>query len=133
MLKHFNSRIFEHISSQLDYFGTHISHLSTQEFRVKNGIIKFKGKGKALACEQQKYFRTEATTGNTSAVRRLAKLRLLREKFQKDTVGGEAIHSLCNTLSKQRKNAFQQEQQSTDPTSSFHYDHTKFFNDINSH
>ena len=58
---------FEHISSQLEYFGIHISHLSTQELGVKNGIIKFKGKGKALACEQ--CFRREATTGKTSAVR----------------------------------------------------------------
>ena len=98
MLKHVNSRIFEHISSQLDYFGIHISHLSTQELGVKNSIIKFKGKGKALACEQQTFFRREATSGNTSAVRRPAKLRLLRENFQKDTVDGEAIHSLCNTL-----------------------------------
>ena len=60
---------FEHISSQLEYFGIHISHLSTQELGVKNGIIKFKGKGKALACEQQTCFRREATTGKTSAVR----------------------------------------------------------------
>ena len=98
MFKLVNSRIFEHISSQLDYFRIYISHLSTQELGVKNGIIKFNGKGKALACEQQTYFRREATTGNTSAVRKLAKLRLLRENFQKDTIDGEAIHSLCNTL-----------------------------------
>ena len=61
-------------------------------------FLIFPPKGKALAYEQQTYFRREATTGNTSAVRRLAKLRLLRENFQKDSVGLEAFHSLCNTL-----------------------------------
>ena len=45
---------FEHISSQLDYFGIHISHFSTQELGVKNGIIKLnlinsKAKAKAKA------------------------------------------------------------------------------------
>ena len=41
MLKHVNSRIYEHISSQLYYrdFRIDISHLSTQEVGLKNGII----------------------------------------------------------------------------------------------
>ena len=50
VLKHVNSRIQEHISSQLDYFRIHISHLA-QELAFKNDIIK--GKGKAPATQNQ--------------------------------------------------------------------------------
>ena len=42
MLKHVYSRIKEHISSQLDYFRIHTSHLATQELGVKNDIVKGK-------------------------------------------------------------------------------------------
>ena len=43
------SRIYEHIPSQPDYFRIHFFHLAAQEFGIKNGIIK--GKGKALATQ----------------------------------------------------------------------------------
>ena len=66
-----------------------------------------------------------------------AKLRLLRansskKNFQKDTIDEKAIHRNRSMKLKQtlfvihfenRKKAFQQEQQSTDQTNSFHYDH----------
>ena len=65
------------------------------------------------------------------------KLRLLRansskENLQKDTIDGEAIHRNRSMKLKQtffvihfenRKKVFQQEQQSTDQTNSFHYEH----------
>ena len=74
-----------------------------------------------------------------------AKLRLLRansskENFQKGTIDAEVIHRNRSVQLKQtlfvihfenRKKAFQQEQQSTNQTNCFHYDH--IFNDINSH
>ena len=70
-----------------------------------------------------------------------SKLRLLRansrkEKLQKDTIDGEAIHKNRSMKLKQtffvmhfvihfenRKEVFQQEEQSNDQTNSFHYDH----------
>ena len=66
-----------------------------------------------------------------------SKLRLLRansckEKLQKDTIDGEAIHKNRSMKLKQtffvihfenRKEGFQQEEQSNDQTNSFHYDH----------
>ena len=66
-----------------------------------------------------------------------AKLRLLRansskENFQKDTIDEKAIHRNRSMKLKQTlfvihfengKKAFQQEQQSTNQTNSFHYDH----------
>ena len=51
VLKHVNSRIYEHISGHLDYFRIHISHLAAQGLVVKNDIIK--GKGKAPATQNQ--------------------------------------------------------------------------------
>ena len=96
--------------SQLDYFRIHTSHLATQELR-----------GKRMASSKAN-----------------AKLRLLlranssKENFQKDTIDEKAIHRNRSVKLKQtlfvvhfenRKKAFQQEQQSTDQTNSFHYEH----------
>ena len=94
------SRIYEHIPSQPDYFRIHFFHLAAQEFGIKNGIIK--GKGKALA-----------TQG----------------KFSKSTPYMERLFTETERLNqtlfvihfelKQIKKAFQQEQQSTNQTISF--------------
>ena len=98
MLKDVISRIYEQIPSQLDYFRTLFSFLATQELGVKNGIIK----GKALD-----------TQG----------------KFSKSTPYMERLFTETERLNqtlfvihfelKQRKKAFQQEQQSTNQTNSF--------------
>ena len=100
VLKDVISRIYEHIPSQPDYFRIHFFHLAAQEFGIKNGIIK--GKGKALA-----------TQG----------------KFSKSTPYMERLFTETERLNqtlfvihfelKQIKKAFQQEQQSTNQTNSF--------------
>ena len=55
-----------------------------------------------------------------------------KEKLQKDTIDGEAIHRNRSMKLKQtffvihfenREEVFQQEEQSNDQTNSFHYDH----------
>ena len=113
VLKDVISRIYKHISSQLDYFRIHFSLLATQEFGIKNGIIK--GKGKALA-----------TQGKFS------KSTPYMERLFTETERLNQTLFVIHFENKEKRDSSKSNKAPTKLTL-FHYDHIKFFNDINSY